>query len=146
MKHVFSLLVTVGLAVSAASAQQVTEVKQPGDVIRVDIKFDGQDADKMTGVSLYLAKPDGNQSKDQVGFAASFGSDSGFNPSAPGTFHAEVRIPKGIASGDYILYVNAQCGAGSTQYVSGRDFQLPPFHIRNGETFRAPKITVTEKP
>jgi hypothetical protein len=132
------------IACSAVSAQQVTDFRRPGDVIRVEIKFEGADAEKITQVSLYLAKPDGTVPKDQTGFSTGFGGQS-FGATGHRTFQADVKIPENVVTGEYVLYVNAQGGIGSTQYATGKDFQLSPFHIRNDGTFTPPKITVTER-
>jgi hypothetical protein len=143
MRYLFSLPIVVVMACSAVSAQQITEFRQPGDVLRVEVKCDGPDAAKIKSVSLYLGMV-GEAPKDQAGFDASFSGDR-VNAVSPNTFIAEARIPNNIASGDYLLFVNAQAETGSTQYAAGRQFQMPPFHIRNPRTFVPPQITVTEK-
>jgi hypothetical protein len=133
------------IACTAVSAQQVTDFRRPGDVIRLEIKFDGPDAAKIKQVLLSLNKPDGEPPKDQVGFNTSFGSNGWIGEVSPFTFRVEATIPTNIATGDYVLYVNAQAENGRTQYASGNQFKLPPFHIRNDKTFIPPTITVTER-
>jgi hypothetical protein len=132
------------IALNAVSAQQVTDFRKPGDVIRVEIKFDGPDAGKIKQLSISLNKPDGQVPKDQIGFSTNFGSNW-VQESLPLTFRVEVTIPPNIATGDYVLNVNAQAENGRTQYESGNQFKLPPFHIRNDKTFVPPMITVTER-
>jgi hypothetical protein len=134
------------IACSAISAQQVTDFRQPGDVIRLEIKFDGTDAAKIKQVMISFGKQGSGPSADQVGFNTSFGNNEGWVPqSAPLTFHVEATVPANIASGDYILSVNAQAENGRTSYTSGDQFQLPTFHIRNDRKFTAPKIFVTKR-
>ena len=131
---------------SLLTAQEVTEFKRPGDVIRLEIKFDGPDAPKVKTVSLYLGT-NANPANNQAGFANLFQTgESG--PSSPNTFDVDAKIPNipnNVATGDYILSVNAQAETGRTTYAAGTQFQLPPFHIRNDRTFTPPKITVLER-
>jgi len=144
MKNVFSLLVTVGLAVSAVSAQTVTDFRKPGDVIRLEIRFDGMDANRVKQVLISFGKPDGPP-KDQVGFNTSFGS-GWIGEASPRTFNVEVTVPTGIATGDYRLTVDAVAESGRTEYTAGDQFKFPPVHIKNDRTFAPPTITVTERP
>jgi len=145
MKHFFPLTVMAVIALSAVSAQQVTEFRQPGDVIRFEIKFDGPDAAKIKRIILALNKPNGETPKDQVGFDTSFGSNGWTGEVSPLTFRVELTVPTNVATGDYVLSVIAQAENGRTQYVSGDQFKLPPFHVRNAKTFIPPTITVTER-
>jgi len=134
------------IACTALSAQQVTEFRQPGDVIRLEIKFDGTDAAKIKQVLISFNKQGAGPTSDQVGFNTSFGNANGWvGESASLTFRVDATIPTNIATGDYILYVQAQAENGRTQYVAGDQFRLPPFHIRNDRTFVPPTITVTER-
>jgi hypothetical protein len=129
---------------SLLAAQKVTEFKRPGDIIRLEIKFDGPDATKVKTVSIRLNATVGPPS-DQSQFRTSFTSSKSFPPTSPNTFYADATIPDTIASGDYVLYVDAQAETGGAQYTSGNQFQLPPFHIRNERTFKPPQITVLER-
>jgi hypothetical protein len=140
MKHFCSLLVTVGLAVSAVSAQTVTEIKQPGDVIRLEVKFDGPDAAKVKQISVRLDRT-GAILADQPGFTSNF-QGNWVTESSPKTFHVDIKIPDGVATGEYKLSVNAQGTPGQTQYTAGEQFQLGLFHIRNPATFAPPSIQV----
>ena len=144
MRNLFSLLVTVGLAVSAVSAQQVTDFRKPGDAIRLEIKFDGTDAARIRQVNVMFSRQGPGEPADQVGFSPSFGN-GWTGESAPLVFRVEVTVPTNIATGDYILYVNAMAENGRTSYVSGNQFKFPVIHIRNDRTFAPPTITVTER-
>jgi hypothetical protein len=132
------------MAVSAfaVSAQQVTEFRRPGDVIRVEVNFSGADADKVTSISLYLTAT-GSLPANQVGFQNGFGGNW-TNATSPHTFVTEAKIPADAVTGDYKLFVNARGEAGSTQYTAGDQFQLPLFHIKNERSFVPPAIAVTE--
>jgi hypothetical protein len=129
---------------SLLAAQEVTEFKRPGDVVRFEIKFSGPDAVKVKAVSLQLNAKVGPPD-DQSGFTTAFTSMKSFGPSAPNTFEAEVAVPENIASGDYVLYINAQAETGAARYESGQQFQLPLLHVRNDRTFKAPQVTVVER-
>src|SRR5208282_4476741 len=93
MKHFLSIPLITAMVCHAVSAQQVTDFRRPGDVIRVEIKFDGPDAEKITHVSLYLSKPDGSAPKDQIGFAVGFNGPN-YSPSSPHTFTLKSQFQK----------------------------------------------------
>ncbi|HUE04886.1 MAG TPA: hypothetical protein VMR62_35365 [Bryobacteraceae bacterium] len=139
-----TIVIAALLGGSLLAAQEVTEFKQPGDIIRLEIKFDGPDAAKIKSISIQFGT-NAAPSVDQGGFSTSFRSEKTFEPSAPNAFYADATIPKDVASGDYFLRINAQVETGLFQYVSGDQFQFPPFHIRNGKTFKPPKVTVLER-
>lgn len=143
MKFAPFLPIMALIACNAVSAQQVTEFRQPGDVLRFEIKFDGPDATKVRTVSLYFGFI-GQPPKDQPGFDAGFPGDR-VGPTSPNTYILEAKIPTNVASGDYKLFVNAQAETGSTQYEAGNQFQMPPFHIKNSRSFVPPAIIVTER-
>jgi hypothetical protein len=145
MKFAPFLPVMALIACNAVSAQQVTDFRQPGDVIRLEIKFDGTDAAKVKQVLVTLSKQGPAPSTDQIGFNTSFSNDNWLPESAPLTFRVDVKIPTDVATGDYTLSVNARAENGRTSYTSGDQFQLPAFHIRNDRSFVAPKIMVTER-
>jgi hypothetical protein len=130
---------------SLLAAQEVTEFKRPGEVVRFEIKFSGPDAAKVKAVSLQLNAKVG-PSGDQSGFTTVFTSTKSFGPSAPNTFEAEAKVPENIASGDYVLYINAQAETGAARYESGQQFQLPLLHVRNDSMFKAPQVAVVELP
>jgi hypothetical protein len=75
----------------AVSAQQITEFRQPGDVIRLEIKFDGADAPKIKTISLYL-NAQTNPSDDQAGFM-NWAQTQQFGATSPGKFLVEMKIP-----------------------------------------------------
>ncbi len=145
MRNLLPAVVTAVIACHAVSAQQVTDFRRPGDVIRLEIKFEGPDAPRIKQVLISLNKPDGAPPKDQAGFTTSFGSGGWIGEVSPLTFRVEATIPPNIATGDYVLYVQAQAESGRVQYAAGDQFKLPPFHIRSDKTFIPPTITVTEK-
>jgi hypothetical protein len=144
MKNLLYLPIMAVIACSAASAQQVTDFRRPGDTIRLEVKFDGPDASKISTVLLSLNAVGSVPASDQVGFQTSFNNPSWAGPTSPHTFDIEVVIPANAATGDYKLYVNARAEAGSTQYAAGEQFQLPLIHIRNNKNFVPPAISVTE--
>jgi hypothetical protein len=147
MKTLFLLCSIAVMICTSISAQQITEFRQPGDVIRLEIKFDGQDTAKITSVMLYLGAR-GNPLADQSGFRE-YMQSSRASATSPGKFIVEVQIPPDCATGDYALTVNAFADTGITRYVEGQQFNLPLFHVRNPKTFTPPHITVTllnEKP
>jgi len=143
MKNIFSLLVFALIACSAVSAQQVTDFRKPGDVIRLEIKFEGQDASKIKRVSAAFNIPSGATPVNQNGFGASFGGDAAVE-TAPHTYVVEAKVPNSAATGDYFAYINVQAEDGGTQYIAGQQFQLHPFHVKNDRSFVPPTITVTE--
>lgn len=142
MKHFLSLTAMVVIACSAVSAQQVTEIKQPGDVIRLEIKFDGLDAHKVKQVVARLDRISPASAADQVGFTNNFQGDW-IGEASPNTFHADITIPKDVSTGDYRLSIAVQAVDGRTQYTGGEQFQTALFHIRNPSTFTPPHIEVT---
>jgi hypothetical protein len=146
MKNLYFLSVLAAIACSALAAQQVTAVsdfRKPGDSIRLEIKFDGQDASKIKRVSASFNILDGAAPINQKGFGTSFGGDAAVE-TAPHTYVVEVKVPNSAATGDYFAYINVQAEDGGTQYVAGQQFQLHPFHIKNDRSFVPPAITVTE--
>src|ERR1700677_3318688 len=72
MKLAVFLPVMAVIASSAISAQQVTDFRQPGDVIRLEIKFDGTDAAKVKQILVSISKQGSGPSTDQIGFNTSF--------------------------------------------------------------------------
>lgn len=141
------LLITAVLGILPTSAQQqspeVTEFRKPGDVLRFGVKFSGPDAEKIKGVSVSFGVIDNKPSVDQTGFGRSFGGGV-FRQSSARTFIVEATIPDGVASGDYLVYINVQADSGNFQYVSGNQFQTPSIRVRNDRSFTPPHITVTE--
>ena len=120
MNRTFSRTTAIAalLGGSLLAAQEVTEFKRPGDVIRLEIKFDGPDAPKVKTVSLYLGT-NANPANNQAGFANWFQTGE-FGPSSPNTFDVDAKIPNNVATGDYILSVNAQAETGRTTYAAGK--------------------------
>jgi len=143
MKTLSFLPVLAAIMCSALAAQQVTDFRRPGDVIRIEVKFDGPDANKIKSIVLYLSAV-GSIPGNQIGFQNGFGGDW-TDAASPHTFETEVKIPANVATGDYKLSINARAEAGSTQYVAGDQFHLPLFHIKNERSFVPPTVTVTER-
>jgi hypothetical protein len=52
MKNFLFLPAMAVIACSAVSAQQVTDFRRPGDVIRIEATFDGPEARKVNTISL----------------------------------------------------------------------------------------------
>jgi hypothetical protein len=126
-------------------AQQATELaKHPQETLKFEVKLEGQDAQKIKSVSLYLAMKAGSVPTDQPGFTNGCRGGNAA-PISIGIFRPEITIPDNIANGDYILIVTANADPGSTDYVAGKQFQLHDFHIENPKTFTPPsKIEVKE--
>lgn len=141
MKFAPFLSVMALIACNAVSAQQVTDFRQPGDVIRLEVKFDGSDAAKIQKViaSLERTSP---ALDDQVNFHANI-STGWTSETSPHTFDVEIKIPDDIGTGEYRLTIIALSPYGQTNYVAGQQFQLATFHIRNPAKFTPPGIQVT---
>jgi hypothetical protein len=143
MKPLLFVTTMAVIACSAVSAQQVTEFKQPGDFIRLEIKFDGPDTAKIKSLALYFGSTGGRIPENQEGFK-NFMNSQQFQPVSPGRFLAEIKIPEDVATGDYTLIVNVQTETnGTVPYPDGQRFHLHPFHVRNPKTFIPPSISVT---
>lgn len=144
MKNFLSLFALAMIAYSAVSAQQltnVTEIKQPGDVIRLEVKFDGADAGKVQQIIARL-----DRTSPALDNQANFSGycQGGWVGDAPShTFSVEIKIPDAIGTGEYRLTIIAQSPYGQTNYVAGQQFQTPLFHIRNPATFTPPNVHVT---
>jgi hypothetical protein len=138
------LLAGTLLGLGIADAQQAKELTLSGnDVLRVEVKFNGPNADKVTSVYLAIASTD-PALPDQPGFG------NGFNGSeakavTPMIFKPEIKIPESAVDGDYKLSVIAIAGPFRPSYEAGKDFKYPVIHIKN-QTFTRPSIEVKPLP
>lgn len=143
-KAAFCLVLTIILSLNFSQAQEPLPV-HPGYTIKLDVKFDGPDANKIKTVSLYLGPKAGSTvPTDQRGFTNGFRAPS--VQSIDGVFHPELTIPPDFANGDYVLTITAIAQIGSVDYTAGDQFQLHDFHVQNKSTLVAPKINVKELP
>ncbi len=138
------ILAAAVLLVGRTVAQEAKELPlHPGDTIKLEVKFDGTDSDKIKTVRAGI-RSKATVPTNQVGFDAGFdGNEVSKSPS--GEFTSEIKIPENAASGDYYAVVMAFTGLGGTTYKSGTDFQLHDFKIDNQRTFTPPHISVKEK-
>jgi len=119
VKHTFGIALVVFLALGLSQAQEAKVLpKQPGDVIRFEIKFDGPNAARIKTVDAAL-RTNLVAPRDQTGFTTSFGTDRGYLPSAP--------------------------TEGSASYSDRNEFTIPPLHVENPKKFTPPSITVQER-
>ena len=143
MNHkVIALAVVVWALGVCVYGQSVT--RHPGDVLHYQIKFDGGDVGKITGVSIHLVTHDVIPA-DQPNAATQFGGNCGA-PISPGVFECSVPIPDGIPNGTYQLFkVSTETPQFGTSYH--QDFKVPSIPVQNPKTFNKPtSVTVTEKP
>jgi hypothetical protein len=136
------LLAVLSATVYAQKAKPAT--RHPGDVLKVQVKFDGPDAGKIKTVSLYLGYSGETIPADQKGFRTGFSGDN-TQATSPNTFQPSITIPNDAATGEYIVYVNATANPGAWQYEGGYQFEFPTIHIENRSTLTPPHITVTEE-
>jgi hypothetical protein len=140
----FWALASILFSVTSLYAQVHEQSKKPGDVLKFDVSFAGQDADKVQSVTFSFGFKGGGDPK-QSGFNGGF--DGNGKKLSPHTFNVEATIPHDIASGDYALnQVNASADAGQVLYRSPKDFPPITFHIENSQTFIPPTITITPQP
>lgn len=132
------------LGVGFAQAQQATELTaHPKQVRTFTITFHGTDADKVQKVLGTLMRTDPQPEPSQSGFKTSAPSEWVTQTPAK-TFVVTITIPDDIMDGSYHLQVDVNATKGTAEYLSGRDFQLPDIHIKNGNSFTPPKIEVKE--
>lgn len=144
-KTKLGLVVAALLSLSFLQAQEARVLaRHPGDAIKFEIKFDGPDAGKVTGVSLHFGLK-GSAPADQVGFNE--GLDGGSQTqSSPHTFIVEVKIAENDATGTYTLnQVSAGGPVGGKTYAPP-DFQSFTVLVENPKTFVPPKVTVKQLP
>lgn len=136
---------TVLFGIGFAHAQQANELAAgPKQVRRFTVTFSGADADKVQRVLATIIRTDAQPQPDQAGFKTS--ADSGWVIKQPSdkSFVAEIRIPDDIMDGLYRVQIDITATMGSSEYVNGKDFQVPEIHVRNSSTFTPPKIEVKE--
>jgi len=142
----FCFVITTVLSLCPCRAQEAQPLpRHPGDVIKYEIKFDGQNAERIK--SVYARMNTGQQPpKDQAGFATQISTNGEIQATSPRTFIIEMRVPDNLASGEYKLFIGANAGEGSATYSDGQDFNIPPVSIENPKKFAPPAIKVTPLP
>lgn len=125
-------------------AQRAVDYREPGDVIRLEVSFDGPDAARIKTVAVYLRDLNG-LSSDQQGFMTQFNSNA-VGPAHASTFDVSVQIPQSAATGEYAVFVIATTDNNSLRYDSGDQFKVATYHIRNKSGFPPPHINVKELP
>ncbi len=133
------------LGLGIGQAQQVSELaKHSGETLKFEVKLEGQDAQKVKSVSLYLGSRNGSIPPEQSGFTNGYRGAS-FPAISTGIFRPEITIPANLATGDYFLVVTVIADPGSAEYIAGKQFQMHDIHINNSQTFVPPsKIEVKE--
>jgi len=132
------------LFVSSVKAQ--APVYKQGDIIRVQVKFDGPDASKISSVNFY-AKTDKPTNPNQPNFAQDFGTNQcgGSTRKDDHTWEASCVVRGNQASGEYqIIEISAQLtlspnGVVGFSYPKG-DFPPITFKIENSNTAAKPGI------
>jgi hypothetical protein len=87
-----------------AKAQSISEFHKPGDILRLEVVFDGADVDNIQQTYLQFnisAAP----RPEQRGFNTGFSSGPG-EKVKPGVYDFSFKIPENVADGDYTLQVN----------------------------------------
>jgi len=149
MKRVRELIygsIVVALAVFAVPVKAQGPVYKQGDIIRIQVKFDGPDASKISSVNFY-AKADKPTNPNQPNFAQDFGSNQCGSSTRKDdhTWEVSCVIRGNQASGEYqILEISATLtvspnGAVGFSYPKG---EFPPitFKIENSNTVAKPGI------
>jgi hypothetical protein len=136
------LVLAIGLRQIAHGQEAKEKALSPGDVIKLEVKFDGPGADKITTVYASLqtrAEPP----SDQAGYMTNFPGD--FKLISPGTFHAEFTVPETAVSGDYVLIsIDVRAPGIRLDYTNGKQYNLHAFHIENHSKFVQPPVTIKE--
>jgi hypothetical protein len=145
MRKVLKKILLAGtlLGLGIAHGQVAKEQSlSPDSVIRLEIKFDGPDASKITtiygGMGTNAQRP-----PDQAGFLNNFPGTATLV--SPGIFRMEFTVPKTAVTGDYTLSsLDVRAPGIQIVYNNGEQFHLHTFHIENHNKFTQPSITVNE--
>lgn len=143
MVNILKVSVLALLSLCCAQAQEAsTLARHPGETVKYQISFSGENADRIKAVYATLSTGQAAP-KDQVGFQNNFATNGQIPPTSPRTFVVEMKIPDNAASGDYHLYVTAYANEGSANYADRQEFTIPPIHVENPKKFSPPSITVS---
>lgn len=147
------IFVTLFLA-TCMSAQEVKQLSNeptggafgPGDTLHFEVTFGeaGKPDASIQSVIVRININD-NAMENQRGFALDARGSTG-SPTRPGVFEVEVRLPRDIASGDYVVTVGVVSALGAKYDYLPSQTKVGPIHIKNPATSAQPPITVTLKP
>lgn len=140
-------IAVLALTVAAYGQQpQQTSVKRhPGDVLHYQVKLEGGELAKVTGVRINLRTSDPIPA-DQQGLTNGFGGNC-TKSAAVQVWDCSVTIPDRVWNGNYRVN-GVGVGTGTSLGKSyDEDFHVTLVPIENSANFIPPtKVTVTEKP
>lgn len=133
-----------GAAFTVKCAAQAPSYR-PGDRICFTIRFDGEDIDKISWVSLFFDLHQAVPS-DQIGLFNDFAVDE-TKKIEPGTYEVSGKVPWNAASGKYYL---DQIGAGNKRIGLVFIYNQPglpsiTFNVDNPEVLKKPELKSLEK-
>jgi hypothetical protein len=145
MKQILKTTLIAGtlLSLGIAQAQQAAELaKHPGEVIKLEVKFDGPDGAKIITIYANLSTQT-ERPPDQAGFMNNFPGE--FKLISPGLFEGDFKIPDTALSGDYKLQsMDVRAPGIQLTYNEGKQYNLHEFRIENKNKFVQPPITIKE--
>lgn len=140
-----AMMSVLAIGLKITHAQEAKEQSlSPGGVIRLEVKFDGPGADRISNIYANLSTQ-AQRPVDQAGFMNNF--PGSFTQISNGTFRAEFIIPPTVVSGDYVLSsMDVRAPGIDMAYTNGQQYNLHPFHIENHSKFVQPPVTIKDIP
>jgi hypothetical protein len=133
----------LGLGIAQAQQPESSVKRHPGEHLHYTVALSDGDIGKVTNVSVHL-QTDMPAPDKQPNASGQFGGLC-VKSNDPKIWTCDIVIPPAIRDGNYRLsIVGVSSATFGTEYRE--DFHVPVVPIENENTFRAPRVTVTEQP